>query len=318
MTKPIKTVTGSIKGIQETLLKGNEKLVDYDDVAAALAERNLLRLTKTIQISSNKKFLSIQFESKEVMETFCLKPLLVKGFSIGFRPEKKFPRKKRLLNISFINIPPGTPHEPVTDFLNEYADIVGFPLHISKEYNGIKYYTGTRCYQVEKLHNHIPRLNNMFGRTVIWIYDEQPTDSTNPHKNRNRNADRNTRNAMYNDENNRKTPNTQQNQEIISDKDYQQISDTQHKESQESTTEQETNHIQNTIQENTVPRKPKQTTSIPKLITDKHPPEKNNANYPELHKTNEEQQNRQKPQIVEEDTPSRKPPENEPSIIPET
>ena len=105
VTKPKKTVTGTIKGIQETLLKGHEKLVDYEDVAAALAERNLLRLTKTIQISSNKKFLSIQFESKEVMETFCVEPLLIRGFNIAFRPEKKFSRKKRLLTISFKNIP---------------------------------------------------------------------------------------------------------------------------------------------------------------------------------------------------------------------
>ena len=124
------------------------------------------------------------------METFCLEPLLIRGFNIAFRPEKKFPRKKRLLNISFINIPPETPDEPVTEFLNEYADIVGFPLHISKEYNGIKYYTGTRCYQVEKLHSHIPRLNNMFGRTVICIYYGQPIDSRNPNKNQKRNADR--------------------------------------------------------------------------------------------------------------------------------
>ena len=160
------------------------------------------------------------------METFCLEPLLIRGFNIAFRPEKKFPRKKRLLNISFINIPPETPDEPVTDFLNEYADIVGFPLHISKEYNGIKYYTGTRCYRIEKLHSHIPRLNNMFGRTVICIYDDQPIDSRNPHKNRNRNADRNTRFETYNDENNRKTPNTQQNQEITSDNDQQVIQNT--------------------------------------------------------------------------------------------
>ena len=137
----------------------------------------------------------------------------------------------------------------------------------------------------------------MFGRTVICTYDNQPTDSTNPQKNRNRNAERNTRIVMYNDENNRKTPKTQQNQEITSDNDQQQISDTQQKENQESITEQETNHTQNTIQGNTVRRKPKQITSIPNLITKKHPPEKNNANYSELHKTNEEQKRQNHKQL---------------------
>ena len=99
ITKLTKTVTTSIKGIQETLYKENKdrkNLIKEEHIAAALANRNLLRLTHTIQISSNKQFLAITFQNKQIMETFCTEPLLVRGFNITFSPRKKFPKKKTL------------------------------------------------------------------------------------------------------------------------------------------------------------------------------------------------------------------------------
>ena len=179
VTKLTKTVTTSTKGIQETLYKEykNRKNLLKEDVAEALADRNLLRLTHTIQISSNRQFLAITFQKKQIMETFCTEPLLVKGFNITFSPQKNFPKKKTLLNISFLNIPAEKPNEPLTEYLSEYADIVGTPLHIAKDHHGIPYYTGTLVYQVSKLYQHLPRhINDMFGRTVLCIYDNQPTD----------------------------------------------------------------------------------------------------------------------------------------------
>ena len=100
ITKLTKTVTTSIKGIQETLYKENKdrkNLLKEEDIAAALANRNLLRLTHTIQISSNRQFLAITFQNKQIMETFCTEPLLVRGFNITFSPKKKFPKKKNTL-----------------------------------------------------------------------------------------------------------------------------------------------------------------------------------------------------------------------------
>ena len=41
------------------------------DIAQVLHERNLLHHTKVIQISSNLKYASIQFETSMIMETFC-------------------------------------------------------------------------------------------------------------------------------------------------------------------------------------------------------------------------------------------------------
>ena len=89
-----------------------------------------------------------------------------------------------MLNISFLNIPAETPDEPLTEYLSQIADIVGNPLHIQKDHDGIPHYTGTRVYQVNRLYQHIPRhIKDMFGRSVLCIYDNQPTDQPRPRNN---------------------------------------------------------------------------------------------------------------------------------------
>ena len=98
VTKLTKTVTTSIKGIQQTLLKekkDKKHLLKEEDIAEALAERNLFRLTHSIQISANRQFLAITLQNTQIMETFCTEPLLVRGFNITFRPKKDFPKKKK-------------------------------------------------------------------------------------------------------------------------------------------------------------------------------------------------------------------------------
>ena len=108
------------------------------------------------------------------MEAFCNKPLLVRGWNINFCSTKNLPREKKLLNISFLNVSSEAPDEHLTDFLNQYVDIVGTPLHIKKNH-GIYYMTGTRDYQVNTLHQHIPQIQHkMFRRTLLCIYDDQP------------------------------------------------------------------------------------------------------------------------------------------------
>ena len=80
----------SIKSIQPTLGKERQQPMTTQDTADALLDRNLLRQTHTIQISSNKKFLSITFNTRQITKTLCTKSLLVKGFNINFRPNKQF------------------------------------------------------------------------------------------------------------------------------------------------------------------------------------------------------------------------------------
>ena len=122
------------------------------------------------------------------METFCTEePLLVRGFNINFSPKEKFPKKKTLLNISFLNIAAETPGEQLTEYLSQYAYIVGTPLHIRKDHDEIPYYIGTRVHQVNRLYQHLPRhINEMFGQTVLCIYDNQPTNQFRQRNNTNR------------------------------------------------------------------------------------------------------------------------------------
>ena len=76
------TCTANIYHIQEELITEKLEQLDYDDIAKALHTRNLLRQTKVIHISSNKKFVSIQFNTSTMMETFCTEPLKIQDYSV--------------------------------------------------------------------------------------------------------------------------------------------------------------------------------------------------------------------------------------------
>ena len=79
------------------------------------------------------------------------------------------------MNISFQNILPETPEQIIPEFLEMHADIEGSPFQVRKIYNSIDFCTGARVYQVTRLYQLIPRrLPNMFGRSVVSIYDKQP------------------------------------------------------------------------------------------------------------------------------------------------
>ena len=116
------------------------------------------------------------------METFCTEHLITEGLAIEFRPSKvkKEQTRDNLMDVSFLNIPLETPKELVTDFLNTYADTRGTPLYIKKNHDGVEYCTGTRIYEVTGIYQHIRRyLPNMFGRTILCIYDAQPEQIEN-------------------------------------------------------------------------------------------------------------------------------------------
>ena len=169
----IKTATTNIKSFQQLSRrhKSNDK-----DIAAALAKRNLLRHTKTIQTSSNKKFASVEFQPKEYMELLCSEPLQIDNHHIRFRPDTKFRKTSHytLFNFSFFNIPTEAPDDALTEFLQQYADVVGEPFYPQQQFQGIYCNTVTRVCQVQKLYQHIPRnIRNMFGRTIKCIYDKQ-------------------------------------------------------------------------------------------------------------------------------------------------
>ena len=67
-----KICKSNIYDIQYGLSQTCQKLINREDTAAALAKRNILRQVRTIQISTSIKFVSIEFDTPTIMETFCL------------------------------------------------------------------------------------------------------------------------------------------------------------------------------------------------------------------------------------------------------
>ena len=151
----VKTATANISHLQK-IAKRKKITITTQHLAEALEDRNLLKDIITIQIASNGNFASIEFGKQEQMEQFCCEPLSIQGFNVSFYPErrKKQLQPRRLMNVSFINIPPETPEEIVTEFLEQFADIEGNPMYVKKTHNGKTYCTGTRVYQITKLYRH--------------------------------------------------------------------------------------------------------------------------------------------------------------------
>ena len=118
-TRQIKMVTASIRSIKQIYRKEYKRSLTTDDFAEALLKRGVLRNTIAIQISSNQNYISIEFGTKQLMETFCTEPLEIGAFTITFSPATRKHQQPKLLNISFLNVAPETPEDILTEFLNE-------------------------------------------------------------------------------------------------------------------------------------------------------------------------------------------------------
>ena len=126
-TRQAKTVIASTRSIQQIHRKEYKRPLTTDDPAEAPLKRGAPRNTITIQISPNHNYTSIEFGTKQLMETFCTEPLEIGTFTITFPPATRKHRQPKLLNISFLNAPPETPEDTLTESLNEYADTKGSP-----------------------------------------------------------------------------------------------------------------------------------------------------------------------------------------------
>ena len=154
------------------------RLINRDTVAKALAKRNILRQTKTTQISTNLKFVSLEFENPLIMDTFCREPLnIVDACLVKFKPDytKLKPKQpKKYTIISFFNVPAELDLQLLTDFLDQFATIEGTPRYTTRTYNDIQYKTGTITYKITSILQDIPRYNRLFGRSIKCYYDGQP------------------------------------------------------------------------------------------------------------------------------------------------
>ena len=150
-------------------------------------------------------------------------------------------------------------------------------------HDGITYCTGTRVYQVTKLHQHIPRkLYNMFGKTIICIYNDQTNNNSRPKK------PEFTPNETYTDY---ETDTTQTQSDTESGNDTENQAETQNK--PQNKPQKEGKKPEQNIHQNVTCRKQYQKTNKSEFTMDKTPPENNKENYPTMPNTNSKQKQEQ-------------------------
>lgn len=90
----VKTGTANITYLQR-LAKRKQNQIKTEHIAKALDKRGLMKHTITIQIASNGNFVSVEFVTQQIMETFCSEPLSSFGLNITFHPDRKKPKQKK-------------------------------------------------------------------------------------------------------------------------------------------------------------------------------------------------------------------------------
>ena len=233
------TSTANVFDIQNMLKSENQTLISRKDIAAALDKRNILRQTKVTQISSNLKYVLIQFETSMVMQTFCTDPLTVRDYSITFKPDfrKNNFRFQEPETISFLNVPSEADEDSMTQFVQQYAVVVGRPRYPTETINDIQYLTGTRIYRVHSRREHIPRIIKIFGRQIQCIYRKQP-EQQDWLLRKKREEQRHQNALLHSDEDD----STQQNSDMETETEEDQ--DTQNTDSETETTQDNQKHIE--------------------------------------------------------------------------
>ena len=301
-----------------------------------------------MQISSNKKFVSIQFNTSTMMETFCTEPLKIQDYSVQFKPD--FLKRSRVYieyhYISFLNVPSEADEDAMTDFVKQFATVVGNPRYPQKSLHGIHYMTGTRVYRLHSIQEHIPRVIDLFGRKIKCIYTSQPeyqdfiqrqkternntqypesdieniennnADNTNKTENNNQPQQQN-QNPSEND-----IPQNTQNENMDNNNEESanqpQVLNPNNNNQNEQTNKQSkskkqvNNHLQQNYTNITQRKRRKNKTE-----DDKSPPTFNNENYPPLTENTTENNTDKSPTIIEE-TPIQQQPTPDKTVIEET
>ena len=140
--------------------------IDRKLIAQALQKGKLLRVTESIQISSNGRFCSIKFTTTQIMSTFCTEPLTIsENINIVFKPDYKPPKTRAFIFISFSNVSLETEENEMTRYVKEYCVVHG--VHYPKQNIGdITYHTRTRVYRCSNIKEHFHKAVHIFG---TWV-----------------------------------------------------------------------------------------------------------------------------------------------------
>ena len=150
--------------------------ITHNTVAEMLHEEGLLPIIDTIHISTCHRYISICFQNREDLLSFCEQDhTLLPSITINFTPDY-YDR----IRISVENLPIELPDENVRTFLSQYTTLIGKTYYTGKRNNNKYYTTGTRIYQCTHLKKHIPKHIYEFGRYLRIRYDSQPTNIPDP------------------------------------------------------------------------------------------------------------------------------------------
>ena len=93
------------------------------------------------------------------MENLCTNLLNVKDYTITFKPDftKRQKRYYETETILFLNVPSEGEEEAMTQFLQQYAVVLGKPRYPIENIDNIDYLIGTRIYKVHSRKEHTSR-----------------------------------------------------------------------------------------------------------------------------------------------------------------
>ena len=151
--------------------------IDRKDIAHALHQRNVLRVTESIQISPNGRFCSIKFTTPQLMQTFCTEGLTIsENNTVYFKPDFK-PRQNRTYSfISFLNVPLETKEKEMDAYVKQFCTVRGvhYPFQKMTILNTIM---AQECTEFQILWNTFPKQTISLGGG-----SESFTTTTRPEK----------------------------------------------------------------------------------------------------------------------------------------
>lgn len=121
-----RTCTADMCIAQDVQQENHSAPIDRKDIATALYKRNLLRQTESIQISPNRRFCPVKFQTTQLMQTFCTEVLTVSEGNIIFCKPDYTPRQPTTCTfISFLNVPLEAEEKHMDAYVQEHCTVHG-------------------------------------------------------------------------------------------------------------------------------------------------------------------------------------------------
>ena len=143
-----RTCTADMCIAQDAQQESKAAPIDRKDIAHVLHQRNVLRVTESVQISPNGRFCSIKFTTPQLMHAFCTEGLTIsENNTVHFKPDFRPRLTMTYTFISFLNAPLETEEKKMDAYVKQFCTVHSAHYPFQKT-DDIKYHTGTRVYRV--------------------------------------------------------------------------------------------------------------------------------------------------------------------------